>query len=447
MLKTRFWICCLLWLSACNLPISADATATPVAAQPTSSPAPVPDLPELQVFQVLLRYDSARENGTFEATICNKGSAYDGAFTVTISTKNGSAEAGFDGEIKTASCHGVFAQESDFSTFGVTTPDRVDVNVMVSIDGTQVATFDEQVDVVQIPVSTDRAALSDLKKCRSFGITKDCLGLNLNDPIPDLDEVKKQSGRYVAITPRAYERVAGFLIADMSICERTIEEYLGIPNPRDVMAEFVMPGRESVYFYSSGMGIGLMEPNTDFLKKIAADELDFWKWRNPLRGYCSQAHEMTHSFVNQTPIPYALNEGLADYLVNRERVNWFGEKQMTCNENSFSRDRSPLENFVPLETLKLDGVNRSALYGTGECFWAYFEETYGHDAFQQALKLLYAQTVQNDLIKYDSYCKASGGQNISFLKTFIEPVIGEDISALTQERFGFGNEYGSCTLN
>ena len=445
--KLMVWICVLLLLNACNLPTAKDPTAIPVTAQPTIPPSPTSDLPDLQVFQILLRYDSAREMGTFEATICNKGPSYDGEFSVTISTSNGSADAVFDGEIKTFSCLGVFAAERDFSTFGVTSPGIVAVSVTVKVDGVDVATFDEQVDVPQIPVAVDPSALAGLKKCRSFGIAKDCVGLNLYEPIPELDEVKKQSGRYIAITPRAYERVAGFLIADMSICERTVGNYLGIPNPRDVMTETFMVGRESFYFYTAGMGLGLIEPKTAFLEKIASDELDFWKWRNPLRGYCSQAHEMTHSFLNQTPIPNALNEGLAEYLVNRERASWFGEKQMLCKENGFIRDQTPFEEFIPLETPQIDQTRRSALYGTGECFWVYFEETYGHESLQQVMKLLHDQTVENDLIKYSSYCQASGGENIRFLKTFVEPVIGEDISALTQERFGFGNEYGSCTTN
>jgi hypothetical protein len=380
-----------------------------------------------------------------EVSVCNNSKrAFEGGFAADISTPNGSAKTLFEDKVKPMSCVSVYALESEFATFGITEPGMVNVHVEVSAADLGMISYDEIVDVVQIPVSTNPSALSGLVQCHTFLMGRDCIHPNRHDPIPALDEIKKQSGRHIAITAREHENISGFLIADMAICEKEIGNYLGIPSPRPVLAQLIIKGDYIGYFYTAGMGLSLINNDAQYLKRVATEEISLWRWKNALEGHCSQAHEITHSFVTQTPIPYWLNEGLADYFSHPDRSNWIEPSHMKCTETQFARDGRTYENYQPLETTNTNNADRAVLYGTAECFWTYFEETYGHNAFQQVMQLLHAQTDQNDLIGYLSYCEASGKGDISFLKTFVEPVIGEDISTLTQERFGFGNSYGAC---
>ena len=75
-------------------------------------------------------------------------------------------------------------------------------------------------------------------------------------------------------------------------------------------------------------------------------------------------------------------------------------------------------------------------YVTGACFWEYFESAFGHDAF---LSLM-------DALEATREGPGDPFQGCPKFLDLIAPIIGEDISPLTQERFGFGPDYARCRL-
>ncbi len=433
-------------LLACNLPSAVDTPDpspppedTPAAA---TSQSPAQTNTDLAVWQILLRYDGALLQGTLEATICNIGSSPSQPFEVVITANGVSRQIAAQEGLAPQKCAAVFDQQASFETFGITQLQSVSVKVEVfsihSDDPPSNNLLEQDVDIPVLIPRSDPNQVAEYQECRNEFEHWECIDLLYGEPAAvDPLEVKKQWGDYAAIVPYEYEAIAALALADLRLCTEDLEAYLGIPLPVEPIYEHFALSEEISTNYASAVHIVLIaRQNSPYFSDLAAGAHVFINWENVFTGKCSQAHELAHVFVANTHIPGWLNEGLATYMAQPGRVEWFSEAAYRCEETGWT-DLSPYGSqeftpYVPLDEKGEDLVDEVGnYYITGACFWDYFETTYGKEAFQQVVQLMALTDLTEE-------CPP-------FLPTFVQPIIGQDISDVTFERFGFDNEFSMCT--
>ena len=200
-----------------------------------------------------------------------------------------------------------------------------------------------------------------------------------------------------------------------------------------------------LYWFRAGSGISEIQlASSRFYEGVLSGQFPQHSWESVFGGFCSEAHETTHVILDELMgLPSWLDEGLAIYLSDRGRTDWYvAEPSHRCEAsgcvdiNRFTGE----ETFVPYVDLGpgevAEGTDMGMYYVTGACFWDYFESTFGHEAFLQVMDAL------------EQTREVTGGpwQGCPRFLDLVGPIVGEDISPLTQERFGFGPECSVCKI-
>jgi NAD+ synthase len=250
-------------------------------------------------------------------------------------------------------------------------------------------------------------------------------------------EVKKQAGNFIAIMPASYEALANHRLVDDEVCANALENYLGISMPQPVVGRGVISDYSGGYAGSQG-GIYTSGPTSTF--DTFLDNLPD-SWRYALNGQCVNAHEMTHLFLGDVPMPTWLNEGLATITQTTARTNYYNNLDIECRESGwYGRDYFGTVQEVPYQNLMVydSSVPGIYYYYTGMCFWDAVESTYGSQAVQQIIQatVAYRSPVYNGCTP----------ETLStyFIQDIVNPVLGVDISSMTQAKFGFGPTYTGC---
>ncbi len=427
---------------------TATATTTTVTAPPSTEATTVGSvsLPEPDLFplQALVRIDGAEPVGTLEATVCNAGHAISGAYLVTIAA-NG-MEAYFEGSgIPGRECIDAFDPTTTLEQFGVAPGSDVVVDVSIETESdmdrvSNGAQWTLPVDRVgPVPHGEDQMHL--YQDCVGGGEPHDaCWGYIPRLPIGEPHEVMKANEDMIAIVPAEYEPLASMTVAIMEGCFDALEGYYGFPLYADfkpVPWRFVVDEDFSlIAAHYTGM---MLTTDSQYFTDAMTGEFDHFQWENVLDGKCQEAHETSHMMVAETPLPGWLDEGLAVYASNKDRTNWYSENSYRCEEAGFVEINPWMdtEEFFPFVDLEGGWVGdeelRGGFYTTGACFWDWFEIEFGHEAFQEVLQALAADR------RVDYYWSSDLCEE--FLPYYVEPVIGEDISAITEDRWGFGNTY------
>ncbi len=434
-------------------------TTTP---NPTTAPITVgaQGSSDLTVLQVLLRYDGAQATGTLEITVCNLGAGTAPPFEATLTANGREARLKHAQSLGPKLCVGVFSPGSTFGTFGITSPQNAQVQARVfpgdASDPANNNTLQQTVPVTQLSTLGVFSDLQKYKDCLRTSAPQQCVEYVASDPLGDPREIKKQLGTFISIAPSDYELLANFTVEDDRVCQARVAQYLGIAYPHDALRNRWMTARTSEEGIRAAIGQGHV------INAITRESLqnfyDVWigrppnhiirmlTWEGLLAGKCWNAHEMTHLFVQRTPIPYWLNEGLASYVDDPERANVHYLRNRRCSaqgwvdlvryeDGTLAYEKTyPFVNLtVPPEKASVDTTSypaRTHYYWTGMCFWDYLESTYGHQTFQRVVQALAAR-------RDSTVC-------VPFLKDIVNPIVGTDLSIVTQPRFGFGISHTNC---
>ncbi len=436
-------------------PTEAPSTMVTIGAPSTSAAAPVTSAPEptagtapaagvdLTVIQVLARIDGGLPVGTFDATVCNLGEDPSGPYVVTISANGVEVVVEGQAGVEPRGCVDAFDPAVTFTEFAVAAGDSVAVaaTVVTATDGDPGNDRYETTTVVgrTTPGPDDPHQMEIYDSCRQGGEHRDCTYALGVSPMADPREILKMRDGWAAVVPAEFEPIASQVVATMDICFAELEEFLGIHfyEPFAPLPWRFMVG--DMAFNSHYTGIDLVQDGA-YLQGIVDGAYDHFQWSNILDGTCQEAHEPTHVMVAETPIPGWINEGLAVYDSNPDRSYWYDDQRWhRCEEDGYVEINPWMdtETFHPYARLEggwdVDGREAGDYYTTGACFWEWFGETYGHEALQGVLRAL-ADDRRVDYYRSSDLCE-------EFLPAYVEPVIGEDISAITEERFGFGNTY------
>lgn len=404
--------------------------------------------PDLTVWQTLLRYDGAQPEGTFEMTVCNTGAGTASPFEGEINVNGIAARMVYSEKLQPSECADLFDPASTFSTFGVNQPGSIQVLASISPEDSNDPqgnnTFSTSMSVLHLSPAVDN--LTDYKNCRSTQGHEFCWAHAPSTPMGENPhEVLKEGHNIGVIVPQEFEPLAALHITDLTTCRPYISEYLGIDYPTSIPYTMrLMVAPESMHA-ASLVGIELISPG-DMLQGILSGHQQLFNWNYSLNGQCSEAHEITHLFVMDTPIPGWLNEGLATYIDSSKTIQAVHDEALRCTDTGIVRINSEggeeVEPYIDLTSPLEQAVDfndqygvpitfaRTRFYDTGACFWDYVERTYGHQAFQQVIQALDA--------------RRSGEWCVPFLSDIVNPALGTDISAEIETMFGFHAQKSVC---
>ena len=410
-----------------------------IDAQPPSQPGA-----DLTVWQTLLRYDGQLPQGTFEITVCNLGVESAPPFEADLTANNVTRRLTAAQPLEQYECVGLYDPGSNFEAFGITQPGSVSVSAALypasQGDPPENNTVQEEVVLPSIgPVSG--SSMPQYLECRKQYSHMDCLQFLPQDPSADPHMIKKQSGPFIVIAPSEDSYLAEGYLADNVLCAERLEAYLGFPPPHPIMqhlvySDWVGMGHAAIF----GIVMEIPEENeADF-----ANIVDYYpnNWEATLKGDCHNEHEMTHHFVQYLPLPGWLNEGLATYMEGGDRITSEQGGPLECREHGWYgedwSDGQIKENPYISLTVPYDPIMRRYYYYSTSCFWDYLESSYGHEKFQQIMQKLAAY---RDPIYED--CSPQR-KSVYFIRDIVKPIIGDDITPVTQARWGFGEIYTGC---
>lgn len=473
----RRTIAVLMMLSACGaeaLPIGSTTTGfdtapsttaapavvtTPATTEPMESAPPAAEASDLTVHQVLLRYDGALTLGTVELTLCNFGRAEGVAARVTIEIDGAAFDLPPPGVVSVGTCMDVFDPAASFPDYGIDAPGAFTVTAAVTpTDPADDAANDMITEKIWVERLEPRAAdLGAYASCVALtGTFVECYTRVPFDVMDDPHEVGKGDGDSMAIVPAEYELLAAWIVADNRRCVTSLSNYFGVELGRYSQRVVETPVQTSFPVFAFGPTIIAVEAVRETLLASVSDLPAAWEGIR--QGWCWNSHELTHLFLGMTPIPGWLDEGLASYMSEPFHASGFGQftgtnagpvpppalephETIGCRITGFDLTVGGSSNFYRFEDLDApdyDPLARGLYYATGACFWDHIATTYGGDAVARIVQRLIA--VRSP--QYES-CTPEF-KATAFLRDFVEPVIGEDISALTEERFGFGLLWNGC---
>ena len=388
---------------------------------------------------LVLRYDGADLSGTLEAVVCNPTTEAGRGFGLTMTGPNGientvtATHAGVPGN----SCASVFDSALGLPAFGITEPGRYELVVGI-IQGGEAGGVVLEVAVrdVALPDPNDAyAAGSDpftsFDDCLAWAYDGGCENFEYHTPEPE--EVLKRIGDYIAIAPVELESLATFTLLEMQLCGPRIEEYLGITGPRPVYQRTFIGADISPFALAiPPVDWHIMLSFETLLGEVA--KLDDFKWPTLLDGRCDPtvAHELTHLAIGSTPLPSFLNEGLATWMETFERSNGFRDSNVVdCASDSWSATWN--DTWVPFSDVLHPDPNAPFLdlYYTSMCFWDYLESEYGTDTVLAIIQ----ETVEHRDPAWSGVCPRAIDSFVYFIPDIVNPILGVDISSITQERW------------
>ena len=442
----------LLFLEACNfpddnLPVQENFVAPtetkeivllPTSISSTNTSQVVSDL---MIGDVYLRYDGLTTQGTVEALICNIG-AFPAAGFVEFYIEETMIFVSTSNFIKEEECASFYAQDFAFGNFPVEMAGTYQVKVIVhprkSNDPANNNYKEKPITIDMLNVSVPDKQFNAYNQCLINFDHDLCSGEIPHFPLGEPHEVMKISGKHLTIAPIQHEVWASYGLADNMRCIPIMENYLGITAP-PIIAERVVVSDFYNGAYSRSQSAVYLSGSEAYLTAVFEQIPEYWSYY--LQGKCRNAHELTHFMLGNTPMPHWLNEGLAQYMEADTRSNYIEPPEVQCYEASFysyahdkwEKQERPYVNL----TANDPSVPELYYYYTGFCLWDYLESRYG----QRTLQKVVQETVYYRDPKYDT---CSGAGDVLFIRDIVNPIIGEDITPITQVRWGFDETYTGC---
>ena len=391
----------------------------------------------LIIQDIVMRYDGAQEFGTLAIFVCNI-STRPTRMPDMILRANGVEITISGGDfLSRRQCDYYFNPETTFQTFGIT--EAQVVTVAAILNDQQV---DSDVTIGSLGRVGTRTSLVNYQQCRREYDLRSCVLYTIDTPLSDPQEIKVGTEDYFIIAPRMFEDLIPFYMVDLHNCARNISTYLGVDMPESISRRIIInddwSGSEA---WSDGFILTHLPSDTirNFLT-----ELDDW-WSRISDNHCADPHESTHIFVNNTVIPYWLNEGLATYMEDVNRTRYWSTLPMPvgCVGDGFISYYSGRRTQERLLNLRGDKFDPNILdvkyYYSGACFWDYIRQNHGDEAVAQILqRLLTVGAIPN------SHGGCIANQSVYFMRDIVIPVIGSDILSWSENALGIGEFYTGC---
>ncbi|RMD62142.1 hypothetical protein D6833_07315 [Candidatus Parcubacteria bacterium] len=416
------------------------------------------DMPtDLKVLQIMLRYDSARPQGTFEATICNTGGrSVLQPFQVDFEVNGSQTSVSVTQPVLPGLCVDAYAPESDFSTFGITSAGQsvaVTARVLPPDEGDPNGNNEQSETLVveQLSLTPTSEALSNYRQCMNAdGLHVYCATELGGAPLAEQDEIAKQHGSLIGVAPRQFENLASFTVAMLSACEPEVRTTLNTsPLPRYPFYLATFP--------PDTYPPGATTDSGGTIRAITEGDLGYLgsEWVGPALGHCSDvlyAHESTHAMSPGFPSS-TLEEGLATWVSEKIVSQYVLRSPDECTADGIHQENPAYGDsmnypYFPL-TQGHDGAANylservpdfdasmlgSLVYDIGYCFWDNIAQAHGEQAVQQIV-----QRTREYLQQNPNACPA-------LLPDIIAPVIGEEDYSLFLERFGISPEHSICDI-
>ncbi len=435
---------------------------------------------DLMVAQVMLRYDSLQEQGTFEATVCNWGGRLFPQAVEVVFEVNGvehRAQASQD-YLLPAQCVQLYP-EATFQAFGIQEPGSVQVTVRIvnaldeDPEHNQVLT--ERLDIPQLSTKPSPQARARFEECMALPNTDavGCTQVLPHDPLPERREIAKRWRNFTAAGDRGELYLAAWLLG-LRLCTSQVQEHLGIP------ASYEPPA--VVARYNQDMGSSWLGAASATIftgpRKGSQGELMLIEMLGS-QG-CSQTpyspgliHELTHVLLGlylandaeqwmEVPdtrsiaMPLLFDEGLAYWM--GQQYNVYGLSSWGCTQDGLVFpfvSGEPLElPFMPVDMSAEEGaawVRRHPQYGeliqvyssdavlasqwllaTATCFWDVLVQREGSEVIGRVIANLYANR------KNGLYCQ------YPFVDVALVPAVSETTLRELEQKFGLRRGVEAC---
>jgi len=390
----------------------------------------------------LLRYDGDSGVGTIEAAVCNVGPDQADGLVVTIAAPASTVVVDAPASLPAGSCAGFFDADTDLAAFGIIEPGVFAVTV--EVDGGGVASssgFD--VVVEEITVAPDPEQHAAYQRCLTSEDADACEDHVRYQPVAG--EVMKRDREFQSIAPAEVEVLATVSVLEMRNCLPRIEEFLGITGPRPVSHRRVVGEYSGSYAspYVNWTSSGPIEDHRRLVENSGSWRL----WQTVIGDRCGwvTAHELTHLILGDAPMPALLNEGLATWMEAASRSNAWeqpGDVDVQCRDDAWFGWDWDLEEdaWVPYSNLLTPDPDAPGiyLYFTGMCFWDYLETTYG----TESVLAIVQETASRRDPRFNG-CSVFV-ESVYFIRDIVNPILGIDITPVTEERWGFGETFTNC---
>ena len=418
---------------------------------------------DLAVADVFLYYDSAAEEGTFAATVCNLGGRTSTPFNLVLEANGVTIQQEVQRAILPWACMDVVADQP-FSAFGVQQPGSVQVRAQVAPSATGDPAgnnaFAATLEVTRVSTRPSQEALRSYQTCLQATRNQDfpegypvCTYLLQGAPLAERDEVSAQKGNFLVVVPRPFSGSIGTTVSTFALCgEQALNFFPWADTDSEPWMAFGYPASDTSGHHALAGDM--------YFATSPGDPL-FW-FSHPLltQGKCVHpvfSHEFFHLAVQRfieksyrdeqgkeyapgVIFPYTLHEGLATWGAAKLNPQ---PNDPQCQEKGFM-EGGELWPYLQmgksyeeqLEILKQTMSPEEAetwyshiLYNTGACFWKYIEDKHGVEAISRIL---------------EGMANSSQDLCVSFLDTFVAPVIGKEDYPEFEKRFGLTPEVSVC---
>ncbi len=422
---------------------------------------------DLAVADVFLYYDSAAEEGTFAATVCNLGGRTSPTpFNLVLEANGVIIQQEVQRAVLPGACIDVFSLEYPFSAFGIQQPGQVQVRAQVvtsvAEDPAENNVFATTLKVARISTRPSQKALSSYQTCLQATREKKfpegypaCTYLLKGAPLAERDEVSAQKEDFIVVVPRPLSSYIGTMVSTLASCgEQTLRLFpWANPESLEPWMAFGYPDSDTASVHAvAGYVYFIAHPHNPY----------FWFVHPRLtQGRCAYPffpHEFVHVFLQRfvsksffderrteyasgASLPFTLDEGLATWGSETLDPQPYNHQ---CYEQGFIQSGDEVKPYLQLgktyeeqmeilkQTLppeKAEEWYADILYGTGVCFWKYIEGKYGVEAISRIV---------------EKVANSSQDLCVPFLDTYVAPVIGKEDYPIFKERFGISPELSTC---
>jgi hypothetical protein len=418
-------------LAACSGTTAEEPPSPTNTPRPSATPGPRVTV-DFAIEQILLRYSASSAQGNLELLVCNWGPEPSGSFDLKLQVGDIWINWEDERSIPGGQCLTSYQDGADFSLFEITENSLIDVTGEVTPANNLDVTHNNQ--------------LTDQLFVEFLATPNNVPGVLYPEDFPlsqDPPDVLKYNNNYWVKAPLSHELVANLAIWENQNCLAAMTSYLGIQEPSWIFQDYPLVDESSLvpgsYLYGAGISFPMTESEFNFLLNETVNDFDLWQ--RAKNGDCANAHELTHLVLGAPPMPGWLNEGLATYLESPLRLGPDYLSPIECRiDGWFGASFEGPDGFFPYENLiEYDpAIYGIYYYRSAMCFWDFIEESYGQAALQQIVQAVIPYADE----KYVGCSDAI--YNPLFIRDIVNPIVGEDVSAITLERWGFDATFNGC---
>lgn len=247
--------------------------------------------PDLAVQMVVSRYDSAKDEGTLEMTVCNIGSEVASPFYGGIQANGTSVQMTYNASLRPGECAGVFDPASTFQFYGITqsgtVPVQASINPQDGNDPPANNVFTNPAMLID-HIVTAKDDLTAYQKCRTSQPHQMCWGEAPDTPKSDPHEVLKAWEGVSVIVPFDYATLANLQLSTLANCRTQVVNFLGESSP--IRMQMLLS--QSSGFGAGTGGMELLDTEDIFQLMLSGIHPEI-NWNNVFSGQCGLSNYLS----------------------------------------------------------------------------------------------------------------------------------------------------------